>query len=130
MSRRRWAWALVALGLVAGGVWRAQRRPDALLAQLASGPTRAIDARLASPALDRARPLGRADERTGERPHTPVSLATLAALESRGDARMLAEAQLVAGRAADAARTLARTRDDDAHGDAAVDRAAIALALG
>ncbi|HEX4458905.1 MAG TPA: hypothetical protein VIA18_13105, partial [Polyangia bacterium] len=103
---------------------------DALLAQLASGPTRAIDARLASPALDRARPLGRADERTGERPHTPVSLSTLAALESRGDARMLAEAQLVAGRAADAARTLARTRDDDAHGDAAVDRAAIALALG
>lgn len=119
-AQRRWAWAVVALVLLAGGVWRARRRPDALLAPLAAGPTRAIDARLASPALNRARPLGRAA--------APVSLATLAALESRGDARALAEAQLVAGRAADAARSLTRAAHDD--GDTELDRAAIALALG
>ncbi len=131
LTWRRWpAWLLVALGLVAGGVWRARRRPDALLAQLAAGPTRPLDARLASPALDRARPFA---------PGATVSLTTLAAIEARGDQRLLAEAQLVAGRAADAMRSLARAAnaaDADAAAASAIaiaiaiDRSAAALALG
>jgi hypothetical protein len=124
MLRRRLALAVVAALLVAGGLWRAQRRPDALLAQLAAGPTRPLEARLASPALDRRRPFA---------PGGTLPMTMLADLEARGNRRLLAEAQLIAGRADDAERSLARAaRDHDNHDDAdvAVDRAAVALARG